>query len=274
LILLNRERTPNWIPPGFTGNPRLTRGRELLDRQSAGTAPRASVWSAAKARLRAESAGKCGYCEGKADHVAHGDVEHFRPKSVYWWLAYCYGNYVYACQICNQTHKGTNFPHDGPSLPAPAISPNATAAELDALAHAMAPDPLDDVALQAFRSACIAERARMPDPYLVDPEPLFSWRADGNLREVEIRPRDNSRPAKRAFEAVDRFLGLNRQELRLWRYKVYNEADIFVQTLKSRRIPAALKGRIEDELRLMMSVEGEFAGMVRYLVRDVEGLHL
>jgi hypothetical protein len=232
------------------------------------------VWGVAKKHLKAESGGKCGYCEGKADHVAHGDVEHFRPKSVYWWLAYCFDNYVYACQICNQTYKSANFPHDGAMLAEPAPAANATPAELDALAGTMTPDPLDAAGLAAYHAACAAERARLPDPYVVDPEPLFSWRPDGNLREVEIRPRNNSQKAKRAFGAVDQYLGLNRQELRLWRYRVYNEADLLVPTLKVAQLPAQLRQRIEDELRLMMSVDGEFAAMVRYLVRDIEGLQL
>jgi uncharacterized protein (TIGR02646 family) len=179
MIRLNRERTPATIPAGFRGDKRVTRARELIDLRTAGGDPKSSVWSTAKKRLRAESGGKCGYCEGKADHVAHGDVEHFRPKSVYWWLAYCYDNYVYACQICNQTYKGTHFPREGNLLAAPAIPPNATVAELDALAQNLAPDPLDDAALGAFRTACVAERPLLPDPYSMDPEPLFSWRPDG-----------------------------------------------------------------------------------------------
>jgi hypothetical protein len=47
-----------------------------------------------------------------------------------------------------------------------------------------------------------------------------------------------------------------------------------VQTLKSPKIAAPLKALIEDELRRMMSVQGEFAAMVRYLVRDSAGLQL
>ena len=48
--------------------------------------------------------------------VAYGDVEHFRPKSKYWWLAYCYENYLYSCQMCNQRYKKAEFPIFGPEL--------------------------------------------------------------------------------------------------------------------------------------------------------------
>jgi uncharacterized protein (TIGR02646 family) len=274
LILLKRERTTAGIPAGFRGQKRVTRARELLELHKTLAPPKSSVWSAAKPRLKRESGGKCGYCEGKADHVAHGDVEHFRPKSVYWWLAYCYDNYVYACQICNQTYKGTNFPREGAMLPAPAVAANATDGMLDAMAPGMTPDPLDQAGVDAFHAAALAEKPGLPDPYNVDPEPLFSWRPDGNLREVEIRPRDNSQRARKAFKAVEQYLGLNRQELLAWRYEVYDTADLLVQSLKSPALDAPLKQRIEAKLQLMMSVEGEFAAMVRYLVRDVEGLQL
>jgi uncharacterized protein (TIGR02646 family) len=66
--------------------------------------------------------GKCCYCEAAFTHVAHGDVEHFRPKAGwvqdkeplnkpgYYWLAYDWDNLLFSCQICNQTHKRNHFP--------------------------------------------------------------------------------------------------------------------------------------------------------------------
>ena len=103
------------------------------------------MWKAAKPQLKLETGGKCAYCESPTDTVAHGDVEHFRPKSKYWWLAYCYDNYVYACQICNQVHKGDKFPiyastgpWAGPMLPTP-----PTPAAVAALSATLTPDALD-----------------------------------------------------------------------------------------------------------------------------------
>lgn len=51
----------------------------------------------------------CAYC---LKELADGDeVEHFRPKSVYWWLAYDFSNYFLACHRCNRgSVKGTRFP--------------------------------------------------------------------------------------------------------------------------------------------------------------------
>jgi hypothetical protein len=43
-----------------------------------------NVWKVAKPQLKLESGSKCAYCESPTDSVAHGDVEHYRPKSKYW----------------------------------------------------------------------------------------------------------------------------------------------------------------------------------------------
>lgn len=38
------------------------------------------------------------------------DVDHFRPKGTYWWLAYEPDNYLLGCTACNRDRKGTSFP--------------------------------------------------------------------------------------------------------------------------------------------------------------------
>jgi hypothetical protein len=274
VIALTRDRTSQAIPPGFRGTGRVGNQRRLIDLRLAKQGPKSSVWGAAKAQLRAESGGKCAYCEGKASHVAHGDVEHMRPKADYWWLAYCYDNYLYACQLCNQSFKGTNFPITGARLAEPLIPPGATDAQLDTLAPDLCPDPLEQAAVAQYAALVGAEQAGIPDPYLLDPEPFFSWKPDDTLREVEVQPRDASAAAQRAFAAAEAFLGLNRDELKLWRYEVYEDVALLIEIVDTPRISAALRHRTEDILRRKMSVRGEFAGMVRYFVRDVAGLPL
>lgn len=66
---------------------------------------------------------KCCFCESKVTAIAHGDVEHFRPKGGfqikatdpiqkpgYYWLAYDWDNLFFTCQICNQSYKKNLFP--------------------------------------------------------------------------------------------------------------------------------------------------------------------
>ena len=147
----------------------------------AGEAATRTFWKLAKAQLRLESAGKCGYCEASAETVAHCDVEHFRPQSVYWWLAYCYGNYVYACQICNQDWKGAQFPVAAARLAGPKVLSTSTDQELDALAGTLGPDPLDANAIRQFHAGAASEIPHLPDPYVVDPGALV-WRGAPTTR--------------------------------------------------------------------------------------------
>jgi hypothetical protein len=274
MIQLTRERTAQAIPAAFRGPGRLTTERALLQRRSTGQDPDSAVWKKAKKQLRKESGGKCAYCEGKASHVAHGDVEHFRPKTVYWWLAYCWDNWAYSCQICNQTYKGSSFPFTGAQLAAPGLPIPATPQDIDGFVGKLGPDPLDPQAVTAFTTLLKAEKAGLPDPYGATPNPetLFTWFADETIKEVEIRPRGSGAKAKAAFKAVDEFLGLNRQELKSWRWDRYEEADAFCAVLKEvPPVSAQLQATVTKQLQKMMSVQGEFAAMVRFLVRERNG---
>tara|TARA_R110002124_G_scaffold120895_6_gene278987 strand:- start:48717 stop:49526 length:810 start_codon:yes stop_codon:yes gene_type:complete len=48
---------------------------------------------------------KCAFCEQKVEQY---HVEHYRPKKIYYWLAFSWDNLLMACPTCNQ-HKGENF---------------------------------------------------------------------------------------------------------------------------------------------------------------------
>ena len=164
---IERIRTAAAIAPAFRGTGRVARSLDLIQGRAAGTLEfNSNVWKAAKPQLKLESGGKCAYCESPTDTVAHGDVEHYRPKSKYWWLAYCYDNYLYACQICNQVYKGDEFPvyatagmWTGPVLPTP-----HTPAALAAFAESLIPDPLDPNAGHALADFLVAGREGKSGP--------------------------------------------------------------------------------------------------------------
>jgi uncharacterized protein (TIGR02646 family) len=62
--------------------------------------------------------GKCAYCESKIMVVTYGEIEHFRPKSIYVDLTFTWENLLLSCDICNNTnHKGTKFPLDSQGYP-------------------------------------------------------------------------------------------------------------------------------------------------------------
>lgn len=103
---------------------------------------------------------KCCFCESKVDHIAYGDVEHFRPKGGYrqkqkdalgrpgyYWLAYAWNNLFFSCQICNQRFKGNLYPLKDP--------------------HKRARSHLDEIAL---------EEPLFVDPGNTDPEAFIRFR--------------------------------------------------------------------------------------------------
>lgn len=77
------------------------------------------LWGDAKARLKKISNGKCWYCEARQERSDNA-VDHFRPKSIYPWLAFKLSNFRYVCTFCNSIRtnpetgesggKGDHFP--------------------------------------------------------------------------------------------------------------------------------------------------------------------
>ncbi|HEV3468980.1 MAG TPA: hypothetical protein VG148_06635 [Pyrinomonadaceae bacterium] len=276
MIKLQRVRTKQAITAGLRGPKRVEKAVLLIegrlahgDRQEF----KSDFWKAAKKQLKVETNGKCAYCEAPVKAVAHGDVEHFRPKSVYWWLAYCYDNYLFSCQICNQSFKGDKFPLEGTAMALdPPLPSKMTPAQVKALAQRLAPDPLVDA--EGFPAADFAklsdkEKCGLIDPYVVDPEPLFKWVADPVLKEVALAPRNNKAATRRAFKAAEEALGLNRPELKGERWKVYKILETFKKSLLSAQAGGNddLADEIEAQIRDMLSDGSEYAGMARYFVR-------
>jgi len=274
---LERVRTAAAIPAAFRGAGRIAKSLELVEGRVGGTLEfKSTVWKAAKPQLKLETGGKCAYCESPTDTVAHGDVEHFRPKSKYWWLAYCYDNYLYSCQICNEVHKGDEFPVHATSgvWAGPALPATPTPAALATLAETLTPDALDLTAGHALADFLVAagkEKAGLVDPYLTDPDPLFKWVANGTLKIVELAPASNKVAATRAFAGAEESYGLNREELKRNRWKTYAEFVVFKDSLiafETLGIQPALQQQIRDQIRAMTKVDAPYAGMVRYFVKE------
>ncbi|GHF58740.1 hypothetical protein HNQ07_004083 [Deinococcus metalli] len=266
MIALTHDRRAAVIPSTFRGSNQKRRELTLLKAQREGTtALKSSQWKGAKAQLRAETQRKCAYCDAPAAAVAHCDVEHYRPKSIYWWLALCYDNYLYACQICNQVHKGDRFPIAGPPLTGPVVHGVSDQA-LQALVGTFAPDPLDLPALPAHLAAWAAERPLAVNPYLVDPEPLFAYEADVALQEVSIVPEPTQTAAEQevARQSIGLY-GLNREELRLQRYITFEILSLAHEGLVEQPNNARMRAILERQV----APEHEFSGMCRYFVRRV-----
>ena len=276
MIRLTRDRDAGVVSRGFVGANQTKKSRELVKMYFADpvgslkfTSSHSGKWKKAKDQLKAESHGKCAYCEASTNTVAHGDVEHFRPKSKYWWLAFCYDNYLYSCQICNQSFKSNSFPvRDeaarlmGPAMPAAA----PVDADLDALVSLfeLAPREIADDDLRALWDV---EEADLPNPYLEDPEKLFIYEEDNVNSEIWVRSAGADR-ADRAMAAAEEFYGLNREELRRARHAEYQLLEAFKELAGVPDPDAATLALIAQAVNGMQQPHRQFAGMARFFARQ------
>jgi len=85
--------------------------RKLVEDHDAGRPMKfdSTIWRALRRYITLLFHDKCAYCEVSVEAGAPTQVEHYRPKSVYYWLAYHPDNYVPACAWCN-SRKGNKFP--------------------------------------------------------------------------------------------------------------------------------------------------------------------
>lgn len=274
MIRLNRTRQP---PSCFTGNERIKNNLKLIKLRDSKRNPNSRIWRSAKDDLKKESRGKCAYCESSVGAVAYGDVEHFRPKRSYWWLAYCYDNFLYSCQLCNQTYKRVKFriEDDKDRWLASTTPCRSDASALMEYARLMTPDPLDREAgglpIDEFLQKARKERPFLVDPYVEDPEELYGWSADPYLKEVCIAIRSDSARATRAMAGAEEDLGLNREELRRRRWQIYSMLKTLKDVIQSGALDLAKKAAA-GEILAMMDGGREYAGMVRYFVHVEWGL--
>ncbi len=109
------------LAPGGEGGDETGR-RELLFGNDPKTpdlnADFADYWGNADVRgsLWAMQGRSCAYCDRELPGNDRGDVEHFRPKNIYWWLAYKFENYLLSCSVCNRSYKKNQFPILPPSV--------------------------------------------------------------------------------------------------------------------------------------------------------------
>jgi uncharacterized protein (TIGR02646 family) len=150
--------------------------------------------------------GKCCFCESKIQHIAFGDVEHYRPKAGYrqndndamqkpgyFWLAYSWDNLLLSCERCNRQYKKNLFP----------------------LLH---PEK---------RAQCHKDDVCMETPLLINPTTTDPKKHIGFRDEIPY-PIDGSIHGKTTIEA----LGLNREELNEVRRTKLEELKNLVDLIK------------------------------------------
>lgn len=94
------DKSPN-IPATLVGAPVPTNAANVQE----------NIYKANDVRLQLETDQhyKCAFCECYLPLQYH-DVEHFRPKSHYYWLGHDWNNLLYSCERCNRSYKKAHFP--------------------------------------------------------------------------------------------------------------------------------------------------------------------
>lgn len=67
-------------------------------------------WTDLRPLFREKQNSRCAICEKELNDVNSTDIEHYRPKTHYWWLAYNPANYYLTCAECNRICKNKSFP--------------------------------------------------------------------------------------------------------------------------------------------------------------------
>lgn len=147
---------------------------------------------------------KCCYCEKLQEQAKYRDVEHFRPKAAYWWLAWTWENLLFACIDCNREHKGEKFPlAPGSSALVPEQSPPGAEQALIIDPTDPAVDPFDEM---VFRREKVQSHERWK-PYGLTPRGRETIRVCGLDRPSLLtlyasHVRDVVRPKLMAFFAA------------------------------------------------------------------------
>ncbi len=144
------------LKPSEAWEASAVRARGQIENGQRKPAEFAELWRALREQLEKLSDEKCFYCEVKLIRAPY-DVDHFRPKSLYGFLALAPSNFRLACQHCNRRRKRDEFPlldnsprasrvteldHEQPALldPCNATDPGLLGFKMDGTACAARPD--------------------------------------------------------------------------------------------------------------------------------------
>ncbi len=191
------------------------------------------VYRKVRTELEALYHSKCAYCESKITTIGYSRIEHYRPKSNYYWLAYSWDNLLLACERCN-TNKGNKFEISGTKIE-------------------YANERLDELQTNSSKFDT-TER-----PKIVNPEQVsdFSEHLTFNLNAELIGISDE-------MNYTINICKLNREELKESRFRILNNHK-FSLTLQKDKIQALL--RLIKELEYSISKNEDFIAWKTYLAQ-------
>ena len=172
---------------------------------------KSNCYKKSKEELEIQFHNKCAYCETVIKKSnTYTTIDHYRPKSTYYWLVSEWSNLLLSCQICNTT-KSSKFPliadNKKNKFP-PLLNGN-----------------LNVKKCKADNSVLIDERPYILHPKIDEPKKYFDFKIDKNYAGIEIIGTDSegSKDLKQKYigkgQATIEICDLNRPELKTDRYK-------------------------------------------------------
>lgn len=170
-----------------------------------------NIWSNLSDLLSKLSNGKCWYCETKEDR-SDNPIDHFRPKNKvaecdghpgYYWLAFDWRNYRYACTYCNSRRIDINTDggkHDHfPLLPPEIWNMCDTDSNVEK-PKLLDPCDIEDNSLLTFNihgKACAINDDESSEEYI---------RADTSIKLYHLNKKSTCRERKVIYQTVNRLV--------------------------------------------------------------------
>ena len=183
---------------------------------------------------------KCAYCEANYAITSFMQVEHYRPKTIYYWLAADWSNLLPSCQICNNG-KSSKFPLVDPRRQARKRGEESREAPLLL-------DPTDP------------RVDRRPERHLT-----FDA-ANGSVQAVAVRgvPSPLGLTSIQVYKLARPMLVQARLD---WAKRV-RKAVLFSQAAAQGRLPPELQNVAEDELIELMHPTQPFRALTAKILRE------
>lgn len=180
---------------------------------------------------------KCAYCEQKiGDNFYH--IEHFRPKSEYYWLAYSWDNLLICCDKCN-VYKSDNFDINGERV-------------IYSESHLKDIHKLTD----KYRS----EKPKMINPEIDDIESFIEFDRYGNIKSKDER-----------VDYTIKVCKIDREEASCERKRVLDKLknDYFSELLSNRENASVI---IRKFLRDSQDLKEEYTLFRKWIVKNMKNI--
>ena len=232
---------------------------------------RSRIWKKLKEPLQECSHGKCWYCESR-ETTAPGDVDHFRPKNEveecpnhpgYWWLAFDWTNYRYACELCNRpnndpaTERVKGKRYGGKGIAFPLVDPNRRVFDENAIGGVLCEEP------------------ELLNPVVASDPLLLTFDEDGTTRPAKNQAH-YPKEYKRAETSINVY-HLNRAKLKNARRfyvcrvvaQLVKEGDEFLLLGAVENSVAARQGynKVVERLSLMIDGQAQYSAAARAVLK-------